>query len=117
MIIDGHAHACGAYYSKKSITNSLKEQHIDMIVLCPGEPNSNNFPDTVIIVSHMIGFKEISDNSINTNIYYDMSAPQLISKETLEQAVKRVGCNRIILGSDIPYGERNLQINYRGVLT
>lgn len=244
MIIDGHAHACGAYYSKKSITNSLKEQHIDMIVLCPGEPNSdksysypmlsekikssnlgfifnriicfttkltgvakhideqnkyvyelaksfpkqiiqaywinpldnccmeklekdyleydfkmlklhqcwnkfnilseknikifewatkknmpvfihllskkqvrkfvalsNNFPNTVIIVAHMIGFKEISDNSINTNIYYDMSAPQLISKEILEQAVKRVGCNRIILGSDIPYGERNLQIN------
>lgn len=72
---------------------------------------SNNFPNTVIIVAHMIGFKEINDNSINTNIYYDMSAPQLISKEILEQAVKRVGYNRIILGSDIPYEERNLQIN------
>lgn len=40
MIIDGHAHACGTYYSVGSIIKYLDLYGIDVVVLCAGEPES-----------------------------------------------------------------------------
>lgn len=40
MIIDAHAHACGKLLSRAGIEHYLKDQGIDRIVLCGGEPGS-----------------------------------------------------------------------------
>lgn len=40
MIIDGHAHACGTYYSVGSLIKYLDLYGIDAVVLCAGEPGS-----------------------------------------------------------------------------
>lgn len=40
MVIDGHAHACGAYHDADSITVYMDAHTIDKVVLCGGEPNS-----------------------------------------------------------------------------
>ncbi len=41
MIIDGHAHACGAYLTTENIEKYLVAHEIDKVVLCGGEPNSS----------------------------------------------------------------------------
>lgn len=244
MIIDGHAHACGCYNNTKSTIEYLKNNKIDKVILCPGEPNSlknysfpmfsniihssnmgyyfnklikfiigikglekhideqnlivgdmarlypneilqaywvnpledecidkldknleiynfkmlklhqcwnnfdissinfikivewatknnmpvfihllsreqslklakiaDNYPDTIFIIAHMIGFEDIVDNSSSNNVYFDISAPQLISRKRVKNAIAKVGCSRLILGSDSPYGKDNIKRN------
>ena len=41
MIIDGHAHACGDYLTPESIIKNLNENHVDKVLLSPGELNSH----------------------------------------------------------------------------
>jgi len=72
---------------------------------------TNKYPNVIFIIGHMIGFNEIVENSTNENIYFDISAPFLIPLKTLEKAIKIIGSNRLILGSDTPYGKNNIQIN------
>lgn len=72
---------------------------------------TNIFIDTTFIVAHMIEFEEIAAHSLNPNIYFDISAPQLISRKRIEKAVELVGSSKLILGSDAPYGTDNLRIN------
>jgi hypothetical protein len=246
MIVDGHAHACGVYANSNSIKKHLEMKHIDMVVLCGGEPNSdknytypmlsklfkgenlsyvfnkiiknivkikhtsdyiceqneivsrlqqelpdnvinvywinplegdciekmdrfytlngfkmvklhqcwtpfeisskcsieiikwaanknlpifihlfsnkevisfaevaNRFNDVTFIVGHMIGFNTMSGMLQNENVYFDISAPQLYSEEILKSAIDKVGCHRLILGSDSPYGIDNLEKNIK----
>lgn len=61
MIIDIHAHACGAYSDAPKILAALDEAKIAKVVLCPGEKDSNrsyNFPqfkrDPVYAVNRVI---------------------------------------------------------------
>ena len=72
---------------------------------------TNEFKDVVFIVAHMIGVNEIIYGSMSNNVYFDLSAPQLYSFELLDSAVRNLGSKRFILGSDIPYGKDNIQIN------
>jgi predicted TIM-barrel fold metal-dependent hydrolase len=72
---------------------------------------TNEFSNTTFIIAHMIGFEEITAKSINANVYFDISIPQLIFKKRIENAIKIVGSNRLILGSDAPYGIDNIKIN------
>ena len=37
MRIDGHAHACGSFLTAEGISESLEKNHLDMVVLTPGE--------------------------------------------------------------------------------
>jgi hypothetical protein len=72
---------------------------------------SNDHRDNTFIVAHLIGFEAIHENSKNPNLYYEISPPQLIDEERLKKAINQVGVNRVILGSDTPYGKQNLQMN------
>ena len=45
MIIDGHAHACGEYYSETEILEVLNANHASKVVLCPGEAGSRTTYD------------------------------------------------------------------------
>ncbi len=59
MIIDAHAHACGAFLNAGSITDILNKNNVDKVVLVPGELGSARnyslpdiaakFPNTDII--------------------------------------------------------------------
>lgn len=70
--------------------------------------NANQFSDTVFIVAHMIGLDYISQNLNGTNVYFDLSAPQLYSRNMLKKALNKFGAERLILGSDTPYGIDNI---------
>ncbi len=72
---------------------------------------SNLYLDVTVIIAHMIGFKEISKKTLNNNIYYDISSPQLIREELFKEALEMIGSSRLILGSDTPYGTNNIKIN------
>lgn len=72
---------------------------------------ANKYMDEIFIVAHMIGFDYMSDKLKNKNVYFDLSAPQLYSEFTLERAVNKIGCKRLILGSDSPYGVDNIEKN------
>lgn len=82
-----------------------KEQAIKFSLL------ASCFPGTAFIVGHMIGFEDITAKCKNENIYFDISAPYLISDNMLTNALNTAGSSRIILGSDTPYGTNNIKIN------
>jgi len=70
---------------------------------------ADQFPELPIIVAHLIGFSAITGHTESEEVYFDLSAPQLYSKETLKEAIGLVGAERLILGSDHPYGCNNIE--------
>lgn len=72
---------------------------------------ANSYSETKFIVAHMIGADYMNDKLKNENVYFDLSAPQLYSFDTLKKALAAYGAERIILGSDTPYGKNNIEIN------
>lgn len=72
---------------------------------------TNKFIDTTFVVGHMIGFTSMSDKLKNKNVYFDISAPQLYSETILERAIHKIGYEKLILGSDSPYGIDNIAKN------
>jgi len=70
---------------------------------------TNIFIHTTFIVAHMIGFEKIHVNTKNDNVYYDLSGPQTYPTEIIKKALKTVGSRKLILGSDTPYGNNNIQ--------
>lgn len=69
---------------------------------------ANKFVDTTFIVGHMIGFNSINNKLKSPNVYFDLSAPQLYSEDILKGAINKIGYERLILGSDSPYGTDNI---------
>lgn len=69
---------------------------------------ANKFKDTTFIVAHMIGADCMNDTLKNENVYFDLSAPQLYSIDILNRTVKNFGVQRLLLGSDTPYGINNI---------
>lgn len=72
---------------------------------------TNKYKDVIFIVAHMIGADEIISKSKNSNIFFDLSAPQLYSLEILKKSYEALGSKKFIIGSDTPYGKGNIQIN------
>ena len=50
------------------------------------------------------------------NIYFEISTPALVSTHRIRKAIKHFGINRILLGSDTPYGQNNLKTNIERVM-
>ncbi|MTI79522.1 MAG: hypothetical protein FH758_01370 [Firmicutes bacterium] len=72
---------------------------------------ANKYLNNSFIIAHLIGYENIHKHAKNRNVFYEISPPQLISLERLKNAIDNVGANKVILGSDTPYGKNNLQIN------
>lgn len=68
-------------------------------------------PWTTFIVGHLIGMElfEASGKRYD-NIFFDISPASLVSEYRLLKAVKVFGAERLIFGSDTPYGKDN-QLN------
>ena len=69
---------------------------------------ANHFSNTKFIVAHMIGADYLSNVLQYKNVYFDLSAPQLYSMDILKRAISNFGVDRLILGSDTPYGTNNI---------
>ena len=72
----------------------------------------NEHPNTIFIVGHLFGLERYMKANIKAdNTFFEISSPSLISVQRLMKAIKHFGAQRILLGSDTPYGENNLQLN------
>lgn len=63
-----------------------------------------------LIIGHLIGLEIFIENKnlVGSNVFFDISCPSFISEDRILKAVNVFGANRVILGSDIPYGRHNL---------
>lgn len=69
---------------------------------------ANYFSNTKFIVAHMIGADYLNNVLKYKNVYFDLSAPQLYSIDILKRAIRNFGVDRLVLGSDTPYGRNNI---------
>jgi predicted TIM-barrel fold metal-dependent hydrolase len=66
---------------------------------------ARSYPKTNFIVAHLIGLEIVAGYASDlTNIYYDISGGDVINPERLEYALETFGAERLILGSDEPFG-------------
>jgi len=72
---------------------------------------ANTYKDVTFIVGHMIGFPQMLPDLVSDNVYFDISAPFMIPMDYLTQAAAAGMANKLILGSDTPYGNHNIQKN------
>jgi len=71
-----------------------------------------NHPGLKLIIAHLFGLELfLKENYRDENLYFDSSPPQLISKKRLMNAINFAGADKIIFGSDCPYGKNNAKIN------
>jgi len=69
-------------------------------------------PKLKLVIAHLFGLELfIKDNFKDENLYFDSSPPPLISEKRLMDAIHFAGADRILFGTDTPYGKDNLQIN------
>lgn len=69
-------------------------------------------PKLKLIVAHLFGLEIfIKLNFKDENLYFDISTFQVTSDKRVLKAIDFVGADKIIIGSDTPYGKRNLQKN------
>lgn len=75
-------------------------------------------PKTVFIIGHLFGLEKYMKADIRSdNIYFEISTPALISIQRIKKAIKYFGINRILMGSDTPYGQNNLKTNIERVVS
>lgn len=85
--------------------------------LCQSDPEdiailAKNFPKLKIIMAHLIGcgIRGVIEIKAYSNIYADISGSQPVSG-ILEYAVKKIGAERILFGSDAPGRDFSAQIS------
>jgi predicted TIM-barrel fold metal-dependent hydrolase len=72
----------------------------------------------IFIIAHLFGLERyIEEGLTSDNIFFEISAPQLISIKRLMKAIHQFGAGRILLGSDTPYGLKNLELNIKRIRT
>ncbi len=70
-------------------------------------------PELKLIVAHLFGFELfIAENYKDENLYFDTSTIQLISDNRIKKAIEFFGGDKILFGTDTPYGAKdNIQKN------
>ena len=75
-------------------------------------------PETTFIIGHLFGLKfYIQSKHKFENVYFEISPYHLISSSRIMKAIEHFGAERIILGSDTPYGQDTLRLNLERVKT
>jgi predicted TIM-barrel fold metal-dependent hydrolase len=73
-------------------------------------------PSTTFIIGHLFRLEEYIQADLRMdNVYFDISTPPLISLVRLQKALDYYGAQRLILGSDTPYGVESLRKNIERV--
>lgn len=77
---------------------------------------AQNHPATNFIVAHLIGLEQFEKRQVKpTNLYFDISPTPLISDQRILKAINLFGADRVMLGSDTPFGKDNLKRNIERV--
>lgn len=71
---------------------------------------ANKYPETKLIVAHLLWAGAMAPIIESRHVWFDLSSPQLYSLNTLHFALEHYGSRQLILGSDMPYGLRNIQL-------
>jgi hypothetical protein len=67
-------------------------------------------PKLKLIIAHLFGLELFIDVQFkDSNLYFDSSPLPLISSKRLMNALKFVGAERVLMGTDTPYGINNLR--------
>lgn len=65
-------------------------------------------PKLKLIIAHLFGLELfVKDNFKDENLYFDTSTIQLISNYRLKKAIDYVGIDKILFGTDTPYGAKD----------
>ena len=71
---------------------------------------ARRFPQTTFIVGHLYGLSIFMETGpAPANVYFDFSCPDIVSDFRLRRAVSYAGAERVMMGSDTPYGKRGLE--------
>ncbi|MCG3219757.1 MAG: amidohydrolase family protein [Candidatus Heimdallarchaeota archaeon] len=77
---------------------------------------ARDFPKTNFIIAHFIGLEIAKKFGKDLrNLYFDISTYFIISKRRIKYAIKHFGADHVILGSDSPFGEKNLENNIKKI--
>jgi predicted TIM-barrel fold metal-dependent hydrolase len=80
-----------------------KKDVVNMIQLISQHKNTN------FIIGHLIGLEVfIESNVVFPNVFFDISCPQLVPKTKILSCIRKFGAEKVIMGSDTPYGKNNL---------
>lgn len=70
------------------------------------------YPQLKIIIGHLFGLELFIESKIKFgNLYFDISTYQVTSDYRVLKAIEYFGADKIILGSDTPFGKDNLKKN------
>lgn len=73
-------------------------------------------PNIKIIIGHLFGLEEYIHSKLHfPNTYFEISTPQLVSESRLLKSINYFGPDRILFGSDVPYGKNNQKLNIQRV--
>ena len=74
-------------------------------------------PGTTFVIAHLLGLDifAAADRTRLDNIYFDISPPNLNPLRLVERALGIFGAERLLLGSDTPYGRDNLRTSLERV--
>ncbi len=71
---------------------------------------------TNFIIAHLIGLELFEKRQAKLpNLFFDISPTPLISEQRILKAIHLFGANRVLLGSDTPFGKDNLKHNIQRV--
>ena len=77
---------------------------------------ARDFPKTNFIIAHFIGLEIAKKFGKDLkNLFFDISTYFIISKRRIRYAMKHFGADHVILGSDSPFGEKNLENNIQKI--
>jgi len=68
-------------------------------------------PETIFVVAHLLGLEVFAaaGPALPRNFYFDISPPNLNPLRLVKRALAVFGPERLLLGSDTPYGKKNLE--------
>ncbi|MBC2582258.1 amidohydrolase family protein [Clostridium sp. DJ247] len=105
---EGYMHEISEWAGQKGMPIFIhlctKKDAFDMVELIRKHKN------TKFIIAHLIGLEVFIDAKIDaSNVFFDISCPQIVTKNKIVLAIEKFGAERIIMGSDTPYGRDNLR--------
>jgi len=77
---------------------------------------AREYPVTNFTLAHFIGLEVAKRYGKDLkNLYFDISTYFIISERRIRYAIKHFGADHVLLGSDSPFGEKNLENNIKKI--
>jgi len=77
---------------------------------------ARKYSDTMFTIAHLMGLETIAKYRKELeNVYFDISPYHVISKKRIFRAIEKFGIEKIIMGSDTPMGDNNLENNIKKI--